>query len=161
MLSPELKGCVTWFIYFLDLLWVRNNCAKFHHCRIRVADFREGGTFLPPPHPWAAHKKPIPNRVKRIIDVTSYIDIIWYYASFLRKSTVGIFHTPVFCKLHLLTFSCFPDPSPCLLAPFPLHCQKKISHSIKQLNCHLQNSTRNNPFYKFPYSMIWKRMSDF
>ena len=21
-----------WFIYFLDLLWVRYKCAKFHHC---------------------------------------------------------------------------------------------------------------------------------
>ena len=35
--------------YFLDLLWVRYNCAKFDHCRICVTDFKEGGTFLPPP----------------------------------------------------------------------------------------------------------------
>ena len=28
---------------FLDLPWVRYNCAKFHHCRICVTDFREGG----------------------------------------------------------------------------------------------------------------------
>ena len=27
---------------FLDLLWVRCNCAKVHHCRICVRDFREG-----------------------------------------------------------------------------------------------------------------------
>ena len=33
---------------------------------------------------------------------------------------------------------------------------KKISHSTKQLNWHLQNSTRNSPFYKFPHEMIWK-----
>ena len=50
MLMPaELKGCVTWFIYFLDLLWVRYNCAKCHHCSICVIDFREGGLFAPPP----------------------------------------------------------------------------------------------------------------
>ena len=39
LMSAELKGCVTWFIYFLDLLWLRYNCAKFHHCRICVTDF--------------------------------------------------------------------------------------------------------------------------
>ena len=41
LMSVELKGYVTWFIYFLHLLWVRYNCAKFHHCRICVRDFRE------------------------------------------------------------------------------------------------------------------------
>ena len=35
--------------YFLDLLWVRYNCAKFHHCRICVTGFREGGLFALPP----------------------------------------------------------------------------------------------------------------
>ena len=48
LISAELKECVTWFIYFLDLYWVRYNCAKFHNCRICVTDFREGA-FLPPP----------------------------------------------------------------------------------------------------------------
>ena len=28
-------------ICFLDLLYVRYNCAKFHHCRMCVTDFRE------------------------------------------------------------------------------------------------------------------------
>ena len=49
LMSAELKRCVTWFIYFLDLLWLRYNCAKFHHCRICVTDFREGGLLPPPP----------------------------------------------------------------------------------------------------------------
>ena len=49
LMSAELKGCVTWFIYFLDLLWVRYNCAKFHHCRICVTDFRARGSFCSPP----------------------------------------------------------------------------------------------------------------
>ena len=35
----------------------------FHHCRICVADFKEGRPKSPP-HPWAAPKKPILNRVK-------------------------------------------------------------------------------------------------
>ena len=55
LMSAKLKGCVTWFIYFLDLLWVRYNCAKFHRCRICVTDFREGGLFAPSPireQPW-------------------------------------------------------------------------------------------------------------
>ena len=55
LMSAELKGYVTWFLYFLDLLWVRYNCAKFHHCRICVTDFREGRPFCPPlisEQPW-------------------------------------------------------------------------------------------------------------
>ena len=46
--------------------WTWTNCATLHHCRICVTDFREGGLFWPP-HPWAAPKKPILNRVKRFI----------------------------------------------------------------------------------------------
>ena len=67
LMSAELKGCVTQFIYFLDLPWVRHNCAKFHRCcRICVTDFREVGLFAraPPPYPWAAPKNPILNKVK-------------------------------------------------------------------------------------------------
>ena len=73
-MSAELKGCVAWFIYFLNLLWVRYNCAKFEHCRICLTDFREGaflrGAPPPPPHPWAAPKKLILNRVKRTYETT-------------------------------------------------------------------------------------------
>ena len=36
------------FIYFVGLLELRYNCAKFHHCRICVTDFREVGLFAPP-----------------------------------------------------------------------------------------------------------------
>ena len=39
LMSAEIKGCDTWFLYFFDLLWVRCNCAKFHQCRICVTDF--------------------------------------------------------------------------------------------------------------------------
>ena len=49
LMSAKLKECVTWFIYFVDLLQVRYNSAKFHHCRICVTDFREVGAFLAPP----------------------------------------------------------------------------------------------------------------
>ena len=42
LISAELKGFITLFLYFLDLPQVRYNCAKFHHCRICVTDFREG-----------------------------------------------------------------------------------------------------------------------
>ena len=41
---------------FLDLFWVRYNCAKFHHCGICVGDFREGVLFFP--NLWAARKSP-------------------------------------------------------------------------------------------------------
>ena len=63
LMSTKLKGCVTSFIYFLDLLQVRYNCAKFHHCRISVTDFRERGLFAPPPPIHEEPKKPILNRV--------------------------------------------------------------------------------------------------
>ena len=56
LMSAELNGCVTWFIYFVDLLWIRYDCTKFHHCGICATDFMEGGPFCPPPfireQPW-------------------------------------------------------------------------------------------------------------
>ena len=66
LMSAELEGCVTWFMYFVDLLYLRYKCDKFHNCRIFVNDCREGIIFRPPPplHPWAAPKRPILNRVK-------------------------------------------------------------------------------------------------
>ena len=63
LMSAELKGCVTWFIYFLDLPQLNYNCAKFHHYRIYVTDFMERG-LKDPPYSWTAPKKPILNRVK-------------------------------------------------------------------------------------------------
>ena len=38
--------------YILDVLWVRCNCAKFHHCRICVTDFRDRGDTPIRQHPW-------------------------------------------------------------------------------------------------------------
>ena len=63
VMSGEIKGCATWFRYFLGLLWVRYNCVRFHHCRICVTYFKERGPFCSP-HPWAFPKTPILNRVK-------------------------------------------------------------------------------------------------
>ena len=39
---------VTWFICFLNLLYVKYNCAKSHHCRICVAYFKSRRDFLTP-----------------------------------------------------------------------------------------------------------------
>ena len=44
-MSAEFKGCATGSIYFLDLLYVRYDCAKFHYCEIFVTNFKEGGLF--------------------------------------------------------------------------------------------------------------------
>ena len=49
LMSAEVRGFVTWFKCFLGLLSVRYNCAKFHHCRICVTEFRERGALLPNP----------------------------------------------------------------------------------------------------------------
>ena len=43
-MSAKLRGCVARFIYFLDLLQVRYNCAKFYHCR--MSHIIERGAFL-------------------------------------------------------------------------------------------------------------------
>ena len=46
-MSAELEGCVMPFIYFLNRLQLRYNCANFHHCGIYVIDFQLGWAFLP------------------------------------------------------------------------------------------------------------------
>ena len=46
---------------FLYLLWGRYNCAKFHHCRICVTDFREGVPFCPPPPPIREQRRKSPS----------------------------------------------------------------------------------------------------
>ena len=58
----------------------------FHHCRIWVTDFREGGVF-PPSHPWAAPKKPILNTVKAIEIRTSMVSNL----DFHNNSTLLLF----------------------------------------------------------------------
>ena len=76
LMSADVRMCVTWFIYFLDLLQVRYNCAKFHHCWICVTDIREGGPFCSP-NPWAAPKMPIRNRVKVILLNNVQFSFFW------------------------------------------------------------------------------------
>ena len=49
LMSAELKGCATLFIYLLDLFQVTHNCSKFHHYGLCVTDFEEGDLFSPPP----------------------------------------------------------------------------------------------------------------
>ena len=61
LISVWLKRYATWFRYFFNLLWVRYNCAKFHHCRICATDFREGGLFAP----LSIHKQPRKSRTWR------------------------------------------------------------------------------------------------
>ena len=61
---------ICWFL--VKKCWSQYNCVKFHHCRIYVTDFREGGILHPPPfplHPWTAPKKPILNGVKDVIHI--------------------------------------------------------------------------------------------
>ena len=73
-LSAELKGCVMWSYSFFDLLLVRYNCAKFHHCRICVTDFLKGAFFpLPLPIRKQHRKNPswigLSQKRKRIFDI--------------------------------------------------------------------------------------------
>ena len=57
LMSAELNGCVTQFIYLLDLLYARYNRAKFHNCRICVTAFMEGALFCPPLPPLPIHEQ--------------------------------------------------------------------------------------------------------
>ena len=66
LMSAKLKGCVTWFKYFLDLHYVRYNCAKFNHYRMCITDFREG-VFLPPLYV-SSPKRAILNRSDRVLN---------------------------------------------------------------------------------------------
>ena len=97
------------FIYFLDLLWVRYNCAKFHHCTICATNFREQGPFWPLPHPWADPKKPILNRVKDPIlrvafkGLYHWWSLIWTSAKYLIKD-VSPGQGLCDWKKHMLTF---------------------------------------------------------
>ena len=68
LMSAEFKRYLTWFLCILDLLWVRYNCAKFHHCRICVTEFKDGNVLCT--HPWAAPKKLILNRVN--VNISNY-----------------------------------------------------------------------------------------
>ena len=67
-MSAEIEMCANLFVYVLNLLWVRYNCAKFHHCSICVRDLRKG-VFLLAPHLWAVLKRFILNRS----NITSHI----------------------------------------------------------------------------------------
>ena len=53
LISAEPKVCVTWFMYFLNHLLLRYECAKFHHYMMYVTDFLGRGwpfCHSPPPH---------------------------------------------------------------------------------------------------------------
>ena len=83
LMSAELKRSVTWFIYFLNLLWVRYNCVK-------------GSLFTRPlPHspivnsPERVSPEPILNRVK--VWKSSYNDLI------NRKRGVTCDRSTLFC----------------------------------------------------------------
>ena len=80
LMSAELKGCVTWFIYTLDILSSRYNCAKFHHCWICVTNFRvEWGDFLPPP----IHEQPQKG--------SSWIGLIWIINHMINSESTFLF----------------------------------------------------------------------
>ena len=91
LMSAELKVCVTWFIYFLDLLWVRYNC-------FIIVGYVWQILWRGSPHPWAAPKKPILNRVK---DFFSKYDQIrrklWIWSYLLKKSLMENFVFSAVC----------------------------------------------------------------
>ena len=86
LISAELKGCATWFIYFLVLLWVRYNCAKFIIAGYVWQILGRGTFFAPPspPYPWAAPRRSTRNRVNR--NLTQRCSLKKHIARFMIKS---------------------------------------------------------------------------
>ena len=54
-------------LYIFWIFFRKGITVKFHHFRICVTDFREGYLFNPQPHPWADTKRPILNRVNKVV----------------------------------------------------------------------------------------------
>ena len=81
LMSAELWGCLMWFIYILDLLQLRYNFAKFHHCRICVTDFREGGPFCTPPI--LEQPRKCPSWIKLKIKIVMNVKISCYFSCYL------------------------------------------------------------------------------
>ena len=86
----EFKEYVTRFTQFLDLLQVRDNCAKFHHFMLCVIYFREGGPFcftLSLSCPENAHLDRVQNLMANICFLlTQCAKVIWRaeFASVIR-----------------------------------------------------------------------------
>ena len=76
LMSAELKSCVMWFIYFLDLLQIKYNCAKFRHCRIRVQILGRGDLFAPPRSSVSSPERTILNRINA--DISSSCGMFGY-----------------------------------------------------------------------------------
>ena len=90
------------YIFWIFFGW--GITAKFHRCRICVTGFREGRPRSP--HPWAAPKKLILNRVK--MKFYFYIVPRLYICNVIEKLTnkVQVFVRKK-TKMHRLTFNIF------------------------------------------------------
>ena len=63
---------------------VKQNCTKFHHCKICVTDSRKGGGLFGPLCPWAAPKRPILNRFKNIY-FEEHLQMAASFTSLMKK----------------------------------------------------------------------------
>ena len=103
LMSTELKGYVTWFIYFLDPLSVRYNFAKFHHCRICVTDFTEGVPFCPPAPPTTIPEQPQKSPSWIGLNLLSRFHKSWIWRSFSRLTVLKFFDSACFLKFSPIT----------------------------------------------------------
>ena len=76
LMSAELEGCFTWFIYFWIILRWGITVPSFISLGY-VWQILEKGTFLTPPpfpllNPWAVQKRPILNSVERVNEHISW-----------------------------------------------------------------------------------------
>ena len=106
LMSAESNGYVTSFKHFWRLLQVRYACAKFHHCRIYVTDFRRGSFLYPPPVPPSFARSPQkvhPEQVNRVTQAAQILkgvnlSFVLFFAFF------SIFHIK-YCWKHFLSSS--------------------------------------------------------
>ena len=132
MYQNTIYICISWFIYFLDLLWVRYNCAKFRNCRICVTDFGEMGLFGPP-HPWVAPKKPILNRINRRKRQET-LDLVKDFNTFMCNHTLHR-RKKHFCRYWLRDFSTEEILKCHIKDCFKINGKKKIIMPKKRVIC--------------------------
>ena len=129
--SAKLKVCITWFTYFLDLLYISINVSSFitveYACQILGK-----WTFLVPPICEQSHKRPILNRIK---NNNSNFKTVKHFSPFLS-------HTQKYTNSTFSSWILF------------FHCLSPSSEISSKLNPHSEDlflilrSTRfNNRFF--------------
>ena len=106
-MSAEFKGCVRRFIYFLGLLQVKYNCAKFYHCRIFVAYFKKGALFSP--HPLSVSSPENAHREQGYFTLLDSLSLALPHSQSINPSTTSLSYICTWLPLQLI-YNVFHKP---------------------------------------------------